>query len=99
MNVTRILPGTRPDADIYALTDSRLSLGHSLEEVASALLGAGVRILQYREKEMDGGEMLEPPASSSTIMSISPCSAEQTACMSARRTSPSPTCALLSALT
>ena len=59
MNVTRILPGTRPDADIYALTDSRLSLGRSLEEVASALLGAGVRILQYREKEMDGGEMLE----------------------------------------
>ena len=101
MNVTRILPGTRPDADIYALTDSRLSLGRSLEEVASALLGAGVRILQYREKEMDGGvsPATPPPASSSTIMSISPCSAEQTACMSARRTSPSPTCALLSALT
>lgn len=59
MNVTRILPGTRPDADIYALTDNRLSLGRSLEEIASALLGAGVRILQYREKEMDGGEMLE----------------------------------------
>ena len=59
MSTTRILPGTRPDADIYALTDSRLSLGRSLEEVASALLGAGVKILQYREKEMDGGEMLE----------------------------------------
>lgn len=59
MSSTRILPGSRPDADIYALTDSRLSLGRSLEEVASALLGAGIKILQYREKEMDGGEMLE----------------------------------------
>lgn len=59
MSTTRILPGTRPDADIYALTDSRLSLDRSLEEVASALLGAGVKILQYREKEKDDGEMLE----------------------------------------
>lgn len=56
---TRILPGTRPDADLYALTDSRLSLGRSLEEVASALLGAGIKIIQYREKDKDGGEMLE----------------------------------------
>ena len=54
----RILPGTRPDADIYALTDSRLSLGRSTEEVARALLDAGIRILQYREKEKEGGEML-----------------------------------------
>ena len=59
MSSTRILPGSRPDADIDALTDSRLSLGRSLEEVASALLGAGIKILQYREKKMDGGEMLE----------------------------------------
>ncbi len=59
MSVTRILPGTHPDADIYALTDSNLSQGRSLEEVASALLNAGVKILQYREKEKDGGEMLE----------------------------------------
>ena len=52
----RILPG---ETDIYAITDSRLSLGRPLEEVASALLGAGVRILQYREKCFKGGEMLE----------------------------------------
>ena len=52
----RILPG---ETDIYAITDSRLSLGRSLEEVASALLGAGVRLLQYREKNFKGGEMLE----------------------------------------
>ena len=45
--------------DLYALTDSRLSLGRSVEEVVSALLGAGVRIVQYREKKRKGGEMLE----------------------------------------
>lgn len=44
----RILPG---ETDIYALTDSRLSLGRSVDEVAGALLAAGVRILQYREKK------------------------------------------------
>lgn len=43
-----ILPG---QTDIYALTDSRLSLGRSLTEVAGALLESGVRILQYREKK------------------------------------------------
>ena len=52
----KILPG---ETDIYAITDARLSLGRSLEEVAMALLGAGVRILQYREKRLKGGEMLE----------------------------------------
>ncbi len=52
----RILPG---ETDIYALTDSRLSLGRSVEEVASALLAAGVRILQYREKKLPAGQMLE----------------------------------------
>lgn len=45
--------------DIYALTDSRLSLGRGVEEVALSLLGAGVRILQYREKKLKGGAMLE----------------------------------------
>lgn len=52
----RILPG---ETDIYALTDARLSLGRSLEEVVTALLAAGVRIVQYREKKLDGGPMLE----------------------------------------
>ncbi|MBD5641564.1 MAG: thiamine phosphate synthase [Desulfovibrio sp.] len=44
----RILPGETP---LYALTDSRLSLGRSLREVATALLEAGIKILQYREKK------------------------------------------------
>ena len=51
-----ILPG---EVDLYALTDSRLSLGRPLEEVVRALLGAGIRIIQYREKKKKGGEMLE----------------------------------------
>ena len=52
----RILPG---ETDLYALTDSRLALGRSVEEQAKALLSAGVRILQYREKHAKAGKMLE----------------------------------------
>jgi len=52
----RILPG---QTDLYALTDSRLSLGRPLPVVAAALLDAGVRILQYREKKLKAGKMLE----------------------------------------
>ncbi len=51
-----ILPN---ETDIYALTDSKFSLGRSVEEVAKALLGGGVKILQYREKKKKAGEMLE----------------------------------------
>ena len=50
------LPG---QTDIYALTDAHLSCGRTLETVVSALLGAGVKIIQYREKHMKSGEMLE----------------------------------------
>ncbi|MDR3320432.1 MAG: thiamine phosphate synthase [Desulfovibrio sp.] len=51
-----ILPG---DTDIYAITDGRLSLGRPLAVVAQNLLNAGVRILQYREKKLKAGKMLE----------------------------------------
>lgn len=44
---------------LYALTDSRLSLGRPIEEVAAALLKAGVKILQYREKKAKAGQMLQ----------------------------------------
>ena len=54
--MSRILPG---QTDIYALTDSRLALGRSVEEQARALLSAGVKILQYREKHAKAGKMLE----------------------------------------
>lgn len=49
---------TFPDTDIYAITDSGLSLGRPVEEVAGALLSAGVKIIQYREKKKKAGEML-----------------------------------------
>lgn len=51
-----ILPG---QTDLYALTDARLSLGRPPADVAQALLDAGVRILQYREKKLKAGQMLE----------------------------------------
>ncbi len=44
--------------DIYALTDSNLSLGRSVVEVVQALLNAQVKIIQYREKKLKAGEML-----------------------------------------
>lgn len=46
--MSRILPG---ETGLYAITDSRLSLGRPLKEVATALLEAGIRIIQYREKK------------------------------------------------
>lgn len=52
----RILPG---ETDIYALTDSRLARGRSVEEQAKALLSSGVKILQYREKHAPAGIMLQ----------------------------------------
>ncbi len=47
-----------PDTDIYAITDSGLSLGRPVEEVVAALLAADVKIIQYREKSKKAGEML-----------------------------------------
>ena len=52
----KVLPG---QTDLYALTDSRLSLGRSVEDVARALLGAGIRIVQYREKKLSPARMLD----------------------------------------
>ena len=50
----KILPG---QTDLYALTDSRLR--RPLEEVADKLLSSGIHILQYREKRLPAGKMLE----------------------------------------
>ncbi len=47
-----------PETDIYAITDSNLSLGRPVEEVVAALICAGVKIIQYREKRKKAGEML-----------------------------------------
>ena len=54
--MVRILPN---ETDIYALTDSKFARGRSVEEQARALLGAGVKILQYREKHATREVMLE----------------------------------------
>lgn len=40
-----------PSSDIYAITASRFSLGRSNLEVVSRILEAGVKIIQYREKD------------------------------------------------
>lgn len=55
----RLLPGTSPETDLYALTDDELSLGRPVAEVAKALLDSGIKILQYREKTKKGGQMLK----------------------------------------
>lgn len=57
--MSRILPGVGPYADLYAITDSRLSLGRPVEDVARALLQSGIKILQYREKDRHSGVMLQ----------------------------------------
>lgn len=51
-----ILPN---QTDIYALTDSRLSLGRSIQDVVTALLRANIKIIQYREKNASAKIMLE----------------------------------------
>jgi thiamine-phosphate pyrophosphorylase len=48
-----------PDTDIYCLTDSRQSLGRDTLEVVRLMLEAGVRVIQYREKDKGGAAMLE----------------------------------------
>ena len=41
-----------PITDLYCITASRYSLNRSNEEVVSAMLAAGVKIVQYREKDL-----------------------------------------------
>ncbi|MDR2504358.1 MAG: thiamine phosphate synthase [Deltaproteobacteria bacterium] len=48
-----------PHTDLYGFTDHALSLGRGNVETARALLAAGVKIIQYREKERKMGVMLE----------------------------------------
>lgn len=48
-----------PETDIYGITDFELSLGRSNVEVTRLMLEAGVKIIQYREKERKMGVMYE----------------------------------------
>jgi thiamine-phosphate pyrophosphorylase len=45
-------PRQLPETDIYAITAHSFSLGRSNIEVVKALLAAGIRIIQYREKDL-----------------------------------------------
>ena len=47
-----------PKTDLYALTDSSISLGRSNVELVQEFLRAGIRIIQYREKNKSFQEML-----------------------------------------
>jgi len=46
------------DTDIYCLTGEKFSLGRSNIEVVREMLDAGVRLVQYREKEKKAGAKL-----------------------------------------
>lgn len=47
-----------PQTDLYAITDYTLSLGRDNVSVARELLDAGIKFIQYREKERDMEAML-----------------------------------------
>ena len=47
------------DTDIYCLTGEKFSLGRSNVEVVREMLDAGIRLIQYREKEKKAGAKLE----------------------------------------
>jgi thiamine-phosphate pyrophosphorylase len=47
------------ETDIYCLTDSRQCLGRPTLDVVRGMLQAGIRIIQYREKDKTAGAMLE----------------------------------------
>lgn len=44
-------PRRFPDSDIYCITANQFSLGRSNLEVVRQMLAAGIKIIQYREKE------------------------------------------------
>jgi thiamine-phosphate pyrophosphorylase len=48
-----------PQTDIYGILDYGLSKGRSNIEVASKMLEAGIKLIQYREKERKMGVILE----------------------------------------
>lgn len=47
------------DTDLYCLTGEKFSLGRSNIEVVRGMLDAGVKLVQYREKEKKAGAKLE----------------------------------------
>ncbi|MBW1899246.1 MAG: thiamine phosphate synthase, partial [Deltaproteobacteria bacterium] len=48
-----------PDTDIYCITDERHARGRDNIEVVKQMIDAGVKIIQYREKEKDMADKYE----------------------------------------
>jgi len=48
-----------PDADIYCITSEEHSNGRSNIEVVREMINAGIKIIQYREKDKEMGEKFE----------------------------------------
>jgi thiamine-phosphate pyrophosphorylase len=48
-----------PETDIYCVTDSLQCLGRSTPDVVRGMLAAGIKVIQYREKILGAGKMLE----------------------------------------
>lgn len=59
MNAKPITRQTVLDTDIYCLTAEKFSRGRSNVEVVRAMLDAGIKLVQYREKEKKGGVKYE----------------------------------------
>lgn len=59
MSVREITRRNILDTDIYCLTAEKFSLGRSNVDVVRAMLDAGVKLVQYREKEKKTGVMYE----------------------------------------
>lgn len=59
MSTREITRHTVLDTDIYCLTAEKFSLGRSNIEVVRAMLGADIKLIQYREKEKKSGVMYE----------------------------------------
>ncbi|WP_035250849.1 thiamine phosphate synthase [Desulfocurvus vexinensis] len=53
-----LVTGLMREGGLYCLTAEPFSLGRSNAEVVRAMLDAGVRLIQYREKRKKAGEML-----------------------------------------
>lgn len=53
-----LVTGLMREGGLYCLTAEPFSLGRSNPEVVRAMLDAGVRLIQYREKRKKAGEML-----------------------------------------
>jgi thiamine-phosphate pyrophosphorylase len=54
-----LVAGLLREGGLYCLTAEKFSLGRTNAEVVRAMLDAGVRLIQYREKEKKSGAMYE----------------------------------------